>query len=79
MRGLTAGFELLALFSLALAEAASVCRDRSRHHLLVELRDAPKPDIGALLPMLVCDEHHLVLAYLVAEPDPAWDGSYVTW
>jgi hypothetical protein len=45
---------------------------------VVELRNAPRPDIGAPLPMLVCDEHCLLLAYLVSEPDPAWDGSYVT-
>ena len=46
--------------------------------VVVELRDAPRPDVGAPLPMLLCDEHHLLLAYLVSEPDPAWDGSYVT-
>ena len=45
---------------------------------VVELRDAPQPDIGAPLPTLLCDEHHVVLAYLVFEPDPAWDGSYAT-
>jgi hypothetical protein len=28
--------------------------------------------------MVLCDEGHLLLAYLVSEPDPAWDGSYVT-
>jgi hypothetical protein len=46
--------------------------------LVVELHDAPRPDIGAPLPVLLCDEHRLLLAYLVSEPDPAWDGSYVT-
>jgi hypothetical protein len=45
---------------------------------VVELRDAPRPDIGAPLPMVLCDEYHLLLAYLASEPDPAWDGSYVT-
>jgi hypothetical protein len=44
---------------------------------VVELRDAPKPDIGAPLPLVLCDEHNLLIAYLVSEPDPAWDGSYV--
>jgi hypothetical protein len=45
---------------------------------VVELRDAPKPNIGAPLPLVVCDEGNLLLAYLVFERDPAWDGSYVT-
>ena len=40
---------------------------------VVELRDAPKPDIGGPIPMLLCNEHYLVLSYLVSEPDPAWD------
>ncbi len=43
---------------------------------VAELPDAPRPDIGAPLPLVVSDEHHLLLAYLVSEPDPAWDGSY---
>lgn len=45
---------------------------------IVKLSDAPNPDIGAPLPMVLCDEGNLTLAYLVSEPDPAWDGSYVT-
>jgi hypothetical protein len=44
---------------------------------VVELLDVPSPDIGAPLPHLICDEHHVLLAYLINEPDPAWDGSYV--
>lgn len=44
---------------------------------VVELRDVPKPDIGAPHPMVVCDGHNLLLAHLVSEPDPTWDGSYV--
>jgi hypothetical protein len=43
---------------------------------VVELHDAPRPDIGAPLPLVVSDEWHLLLAYLVSEPDLAWDGSY---
>jgi hypothetical protein len=45
---------------------------------VVELRDAPPPDVGAPLPLILCDEHDLLLAYLVSEPDPAWDGTYTT-
>jgi hypothetical protein len=43
---------------------------------VVELHDVPRPDIGAPLPLILCDEGHLLLAYLMSEPDPAWDGSY---
>src|SRR4029453_19179478 len=45
---------------------------------VVELPDCPRPDIGAPLPLVIADDYNLVLAYLVAEPDPAWDGSYAT-
>jgi len=45
---------------------------------VIELHDAPRPDIGAPLPLILCDEGHLLLAYLVSEPDPKWDGSYAT-
>jgi hypothetical protein len=45
---------------------------------VVELHDVPRPDIGAPLPHLVSDEGRVVLAYLVSEPDPAWDGTYTT-
>jgi hypothetical protein len=46
--------------------------------LVVELANAPKPDVGAPLPHLICAESRLVLAYLVSEPDPSWDGSNTT-
>ena len=45
---------------------------------VIELSTAPQSDVGAPLPLVVSDEHHLLLAYLVSEPDPAWDGTYVT-
>jgi hypothetical protein len=45
---------------------------------VIELGDAPRPDAGAPLPLVLSDEGHLLLAYLVSEPDPAWDGSYTT-
>ena len=45
---------------------------------VVGLSHCPRPDVGAPLPALFSDEHHLLLAYLVSEPDPNWDGSYVT-
>ena len=45
---------------------------------VIELPDAPKPDVGAPLPTLVSDEGHLFLAYIVSEPDLTWNGSHVT-
>lgn len=45
---------------------------------VVELSTAPRPDVGAPLPLVVSDEGHLLLAYIVSEPDPDWDGSDVT-
>lgn len=45
---------------------------------VVKLRDAPRPDTGAPLPMILCDEHHLLISNFVSEPDPKWDGSYTT-
>jgi len=42
-----------------------------------ELVSAPRPDIGAPLPQLLVTEHRLILAYLLSEPDPNWDGTYV--
>ena len=45
---------------------------------VVKLTAAPRPDIGAPLPHLVCDEGHVVLAYLASEPYAAWDGRGVT-
>jgi hypothetical protein len=45
---------------------------------VIELSSAAQPDVGAPLPLVVSDERHLFLAYIVSERDPAWDGSYVT-
>jgi hypothetical protein len=44
---------------------------------VVKLDDVPRPDIGAPLPAVVASEHHLDLIYLVSEPDPNWDGTYI--
>src|SRR5437016_9773261 len=37
-----------------------------------------KWDTGAPLPQLMVNDHRALLAFLLSEPDPAWDGSYVT-
>lgn len=44
---------------------------------VIELQDVPQSDIGAPLPIIVSDEHTIVLVYIVSEPDPNWDGTYV--
>ncbi|NIS66192.1 MAG: hypothetical protein GTO05_13740 [Gemmatimonadales bacterium] len=48
-----------------------------RDDRVVEIESAPPPDTGAPLPAVVSDEWHVLLAYIVSEPDPDWDGSYV--
>ena len=37
----------------------------------------PKWSIGAPLPQVFSDGHKIFLIYLINEPDPNWDGSYV--
>jgi hypothetical protein len=44
---------------------------------VVELRNAPQSDVGAPFPVVISDEHTVILAYIVAEPDPDWDGAYM--
>ncbi len=44
---------------------------------VVELKTAPQSDIGAPLPLVIADDYRLILEYLVSEPDPNWDGTYV--
>jgi len=44
---------------------------------VVEIRTAPQSNTGAPLPAVVSDEGDVLLAYLVSEPDPNWDGTYV--
>jgi hypothetical protein len=44
---------------------------------VVELRDVPRANIGAPCPAVMAAEHRLDLVYLVSEPDPKWDGTYI--
>lgn len=37
-----------------------------------------KWDTGAPMPHLMANDNRALLAFLLSEPDPAWDGSYVT-
>jgi len=48
-----------------------------RDDRIVEIEGVPRPDMGAPLPALVSDESHLLLAYVITEPDPTWDGADV--
>ena len=45
---------------------------------VIELSNVPQSDVGAPLPLVVSDEQYLLLAYIVSEPDPEWDGTYAT-
>jgi hypothetical protein len=42
-----------------------------------ELASVPQSCTGAPMPVVMADEFHVLLAYLVSQPDPNWDGSYV--
>jgi hypothetical protein len=44
---------------------------------VVELKNTPQSDIGAPLPFVWADDYRLILSYLVSEPDPNWDGTYI--
>lgn len=43
-----------------------------------ELTDVPQSSIGAPLPAVVADDHHVFLAYLVEAREQNWDGLTVT-
>jgi hypothetical protein len=44
--------------------------DRDR---VIELSEVPQSSVGAPLPVVLSDEHTLLLAYLVQEPTSSWD------
>jgi hypothetical protein len=50
-------------------------RSRSNRDEVVQLEDVPQSSIGAPLPVVLSDEQRVVLAYLLEEPDPNWDGT----
>jgi hypothetical protein len=43
----------------------------------IAIADVPASSPGAPLPLVMANEHTLLLAYLAAHPDPNWDGTYV--
>lgn len=44
---------------------------------LVSLSDVPQSSLGAPIPVIVADEHTVVLAYYLEERPPHWDGSTI--
>jgi hypothetical protein len=44
---------------------------------VVSVSGAPQSDAGAPLPLVLADEHRVLLGYLLAVNDPDWDGTYV--
>ena len=44
---------------------------------VVELEDVPQSSVGAPLPIVLSDEHKILLAYIVEDKPSDWDGSYV--
>lgn len=44
---------------------------------VTELKDVPPPSVGAPLPFVVSDEYKLLLAYIVQNAPPDWDGTSV--
>ena len=50
---------------------------RGEEDIVVELKDVPQSDVGAPLPVVLSNEHRVLLAYRVRERDDEWDGSYV--
>ena len=44
---------------------------------VVELENVPQSSVGAPLPLVLSDEHKIMLAYIVQDTPSDWDGSYV--
>jgi hypothetical protein len=44
---------------------------------VIRLESAPRPDIGAPLPVVLANDWDLILLYVISERDPNWDGTYV--
>ncbi len=43
---------------------------------VVPLSDVPQSSVGAPCPIVLTDEHTLILAYYLETRDPNWDGTY---
>jgi hypothetical protein len=45
---------------------------------VVPLPNVPQSSVGAPCPIVLTDEHTLMIAYYLERRDPHWDGSYAT-
>ena len=45
---------------------------------LVTMESPPAPNAGAPLPTVVSDRSRLLIAYIISQPDPGWDGAQPT-
>src|SRR5262245_20220107 len=48
-----------------------------RHDSVRQLKDLPQSSLGAPLPVVLCDEHRLLLGYYLENPRPGWDGTTI--
>ena len=44
---------------------------------VVELEGVPQSSVGAPLPVVLSDEHKVLLAYIIQETPPGWDGTTI--
>ena len=44
---------------------------------VIELEGVPQSSVGATLPLVLSDEFKILLAYIVQDTPPYWDGSHV--
>jgi hypothetical protein len=44
---------------------------------VIELKNVPQSSVGAPLPMVLSDEHKILLAYLLQDTPEGWDGTTV--
>lgn len=42
-----------------------------------ELQDIPQSSTGAPIPLVIADEHRVILAYCVEDRSPEWDGTQI--
>jgi hypothetical protein len=45
--------------------------------VVIPIEDFPRPSVGAPCPLVIADEHRLLLAYYVQTREPGWDGTTV--
>src|SRR5690242_12998203 len=44
---------------------------------VIKLPDVPQSSVGAPQPLVIADEHRLLVGFYLENPDPSWDGTYV--